>query len=192
MLHSIPFESQFEWIRDDEYNVFFLRYSEDIGLKTNKGGIKHQKIDPKIVDVYPILNSYRCPVRIIGMYLSLLPQHRSCRAFYLQPLREYSVDCWFADQPVGVNKLQKVVKVICEKGGLPGHYTNHSPRATAATRLYHNNCEEQIIQEITGHWSLAVRSYKRTCPEQRKFASRCVNSVECNSTEPPAKRFKFN
>ena len=76
--------------------------------------------------MFPIPGSYHCPVRIIGMYLSLLPQSRTSNAFYLQPLRNYTPDCWFEDRPVGVNKLQKVVKVICEKGGLPGYYTNHS------------------------------------------------------------------
>ena len=32
-----------------------MRYCEDIGLKTNKGGIKHRKIEPEVVDVYPVL-----------------------------------------------------------------------------------------------------------------------------------------
>ena len=188
VLRSMPFKSQFEWIRDDNLNVYYLHYTEDIGLKTNKGGIKHQKFEPKVVDVYPVLNSYRCPVRIISMYMSLMPENRMTSAFYLQPLRYFTPTCWYANSPVGVNKLQKVVKVICEKGGLPGYYTNHSLRATCATRLYHNNCDEQLIQEITGHRSLAVRSYKRTCPDQRKFASRCI----AGGDQPPVKRQKFN
>ena len=189
VLRSIPFDSQFEWVRDEKLHVYFLRYTEDIGLKTNKGGIKHQKLDPKIVDVYPS-NSYRCPVRIIGMYLSLLPQDRKCNAFYLQPKKNFNCNCWYEDRPVGVNKLQKVVKVICEKGSLPGYYTNHSLRASAATRLYHNNCDEQLIQEITGHRSLAVRSYKCTCQGQRKYASYCVNGGVSSAFESDSKRFK--
>ena len=40
VLCSIGFNSQFEWMRDDVSDVFFLRFTEDIGLKTNKGGIK--------------------------------------------------------------------------------------------------------------------------------------------------------
>ena len=131
-LRSIPFQSQFYWCRDDN-GTTFLKYQEDIGLKTNKGGIKHRKIDVKSVDIYPLPNSYRCPLRIIGMYLSLLPQNRTCSAFYLNPLKVHSNDCWFQDKPVQVNKLQKVVKIICDKAGLPGFYTNHSLRATAAT-----------------------------------------------------------
>ena len=32
----------------------FLRYTEEARFKTNKGGLKHQKVQPKVVDVYPI------------------------------------------------------------------------------------------------------------------------------------------
>ena len=190
-LHSISFNSQFQWVRDDtNCRKYYIRYTEDVGTKTNKGGLKHRKVEGKVVDVYPI-ESYRCPVRIIGMYMSLLPVNRSSNAFYLQPLRRFTPTCWYQDNPVGVNKLQKTVKVIAEQGGLPGFYTNHSLRATAATRMYHNNCDEQLIQEVTGHRSVAVRSYKRTCPDQRKFASNCVNGIGKDSCESPPKRMKY-
>ena len=191
-LRSIPFDSQFQWVRDDYYGQYFLRYTEDLGMKTNKGGIKHRKIEAKTVDVYPIQNSYRCPVRIIGFYLSVLPVNRTQNAFYLQPLKNYTPTCWFQDTPVGVNKLQKVVKIIAQKGGLPGFYTNHSLRATTATRLYHNNCDEQLIQEITGHRSVVVRSYKRTCQNQRKVASNCITGFQNENSEPEFKRQKLN
>ena len=55
------------------------------GFKTNKGGIKHRKVEPKVVDMYPIRDESRCPVRIILYYLSKFPPNRNCEAFYLQP-----------------------------------------------------------------------------------------------------------
>ena len=165
----------------------FLRYEENIGLKTNKGGLHHCKIDPKVVDVYPIPNSNRCPIKIFEEYLSLMPPNRSCNAFYLQPLKNYSATCLFQNSAVGVNKLQQVVKILCKRAGLTGRYTNHSLRATAATRLYHSNFDEQVIQEITGHRSLAVKVYKRTCSTQHQLASNCVSGC----LEPPSKRAKY-
>ena len=42
---------------------------------------------------------------------------------------------------------------MCKKAGIVGYYTNHSLRATAATRLQHHNIEEQQIMERTGHRS---------------------------------------
>ena len=187
-LRSIPFDSQFEWIHDEVKGQYFIRYTEDLGLKTNKGGLRHRKIDTKSVDVFPIPNSYRCPVRIIGYYMSLMPMNRSTNAFYLQPLKNFTPTCWYQDSPVGVNRLQKTIKSIAKKGGLPGFYTNHSLRATCATRLYHNNCDEQLIMEITGHRSNSVRSYKRTCSDQRRVASNIING---NISEPPCKRSKL-
>ena len=175
VLRGLPFHSQFKFMRDCDGEVF-IRYTKDIGLKTNKGGIKHRKIKPKQVDMYASLNPERCPIRIILRYLSLLPKTRSCDAFYLQPRCKYFRKSWFLNRPAGVNRLRNVVKDVCEKAKLPGFYTNNSLRSTSATKLYQNNIDEQLIQEIMGHRSLAVRSYKRTSDPQRKFASKCLFS----------------
>ena len=94
LLRSPPFKSQFEFFTDNEGNPY-IRYTEDLGLKTNKGGLKHRKIDPKIVHMYSIPNKDRCPVTIISKYLSLLPNERKCTAFYLQPLQKFKTTFWF-------------------------------------------------------------------------------------------------
>ena len=124
--------------------------------------------------MYAIENAEHCPVRLIIKYLSLLPKDRKCSSFYLQPKKKFSENCWYFDRPVGVHKLSGVVKDICTKAKLPGFYSNHSLRSSAATVMYRANIDEQLIQEITGHRSLAVRSYKRTCSSQRKMASNCI------------------
>ena len=74
-----PFSSQFSFMTDEEGQIF-VRYKEELGFKTNKGGIKHRKIEPKEVDVYPVENPERCPVRILLKYLSVLPPNRNCKA----------------------------------------------------------------------------------------------------------------
>ena len=153
-----------------------LRYSEDIGLKTNKGGLRHTKVEPKVVDVYPIENQECCPVEIIAKYLSLIAKNRKCLSFHLHPLKNYSNNVWLKDKLVGVNKLRDTVKDVCKKANLPGFYTNHSLRSTSATKMYRSNIDEQLIQEITGHRSLAVRSYKRMCDNQHKIATNSIFS----------------
>ena len=126
--------------------------------------------------MYEICGSPRDPYMILCKFLSKLPPNRSCASLYLQPKANCNEDdpYWYHDRPIGVNRLQKVVSTMCSQAGLPGYYTNHSLYSTAATRLYHNKFEEQVIQEITGHRSLAVRSYKRTCDDQLKYASDCI------------------
>ena len=68
-LRSIPFKSQFQFLYDEHGKLYF-RYTEDIGSKTNKGGIKHRKIEPKVVNVYQRDNIERCPVRILHVYVA--------------------------------------------------------------------------------------------------------------------------
>jgi integrase len=53
---------------------------------------------------------------------------------------------------------------------------NHSLRSTAALHLYQAGVDEQLVMERTGHRSLeGVRSYKRTCDEQRIALSDILN-----------------
>ena len=72
-LRTIPFQSQFKFMRDPDGEIF-LRYTEDVGLKTNKGGLKHRNIEAKTVDLYASLNCDRCPLHAIIKYLTLLPR----------------------------------------------------------------------------------------------------------------------
>ena len=128
----------------------------------NKGGLKHRKVEPKSVDIYQQKNSDRCPVRLIIKYLLLLPKDHTCSAWYLQPVTKFRPGYWYVNKPAGVNHLKNVIKELCKEGGIPGYFTNHSLHSTCATNLYRANVDKQLIQEITGHHSLAVRSYKRT------------------------------
>ena len=172
-LRGLPFHSQFKFIKDSDGEIF-LWYTEDIRLKTNKGGLKHRKIEAKTVDLYATANEDHCPLRAIIKYLALLPKNRMCEAFYLQPRKKFFRKAWYLNRPVGLNKLRSAVGAMCQAAGLPSHYTNHSLHSTVAMKLYQNNVDEQIIMEITGHCSMAVRSYKRTSERQRKRASRCI------------------
>ena len=83
-LQSPPFNSQFEFLYDDNGQLYF-KYKEDVGNKTNKGGIKQCKLEPKEVYVYQTSDSSHSPVRIINYYLGLLPEKCNCKEFYLQP-----------------------------------------------------------------------------------------------------------
>ena len=174
-LCDLAFDSQFTFMRDPDGEVF-LRYAEDIGLKTNKGGIKHCKIDVKTMDLYATGHEERCPLRTIINYLSLMPQNRTCRAFYLQPQKKWFAKLWYVNRPAVVNTLHNAMRDLCRQAGLPRYYTNHSLQSTAATKLYHHSVDEQVIMEITGHRSLVVHGYKRTLDRQRKLASNCLFS----------------
>ncbi len=141
----------------------YLQYSEDIS-KNNPGGLKGRKCTPKIIKHFAnVENPHKCFVRIFKKYNTLCPSNRPLDVFFLKPLSTCTPreDCWFNPVAVGHNTLQKMTKTMCLQGGIEGFKTNHSLRATAATRLYKEGVDEQLIMERTGHHNInGVRNYK--------------------------------
>ena len=86
-----------------------------------------------------------------------LPQNCKCSSFYLQPKKKFNDTVSYENGSAGVNQLCDVVKEMHTNAGLPGFYTKHSLRSIVATKLYRNNVDEQLIREIIGHHSIAVR-----------------------------------
>jgi hypothetical protein len=82
----------------------------------------------------------------------------------------------FTKQVVGIHMLEKIVPNLLLNGGYTGKFTLHSLRATCATRLFRQGVEEQLIQEVTGHSSEAVREYKRTDDVMKEHVS---NMLQC-------------
>ena len=73
--------------------------------------------------------------------------------------------------------LEHTIARPCSAARIQGFRTNHSLRATAATRLYQAGVDEQLIMETTGHRSLeGVRSYKRTSEDQKQVLSDILNT----------------
>ncbi len=154
-LCSIGFHSQFRYTFPDGGECHTV-YREDLGTKTNKGGLMHKKLKPEVT-IYPDPeNCECCPVRVIYKYHTLLPINRKCSALYLCPHRVFVEGVWYLDMPIGINKIRGFIKEITSTAGLDGYFMNHSLRLTAATQLYQGGMEEQVITEITGHHSLAV------------------------------------
>ena len=88
-------------------------------------------------------------------------------------------------KPLGHNPLNNIVQDMCNATGISGYKTNHSLRATTATRLYQAGVDDQLIMECTG--LDVVRSYKRTSEEQRVALSDIVNL-----TAPKTKKQKVS
>ena len=153
-------------LHTDSNNGLYLQYCQDIS-KTDQGGLKHIKLDKKCVRAYASENRDRCAITLYQKYLSKCPQNRP-EPLYLRPLTKLKCKdwddepVWYMAQPIGQHTLSKMVKMICQAGSLEGYFTNHSLRASAASRLYNAGVDEQLIQETTGHKSIAVRGYKRT------------------------------
>ncbi len=154
--------SQFRMGTDGD-GVKYLIYKADPKSKTNQGGLTGHLSAPKTINIY--LNktdSLWCCVHIFEKYISLLPVDGKKSSLYLHPLSKMTKDQWYSDRPLGVNTLREMVKCLASAAGLTGKFTNHSLRATAASRMYQAGVPEKFIKEITGHKSDAVCCYKCT------------------------------
>jgi len=87
-------------------------------------------------------------------------------------------DVWFATVPVSVNTKASVVSHLRKSAGLV--FSNHTLRATAATRLFESYVDKKLIKLKTGHTSDAVRHYK--CMDTDELES-MSNVVACKKTK---------
>ena len=124
-----------------------------------------------------ITKPQRCFVRLLRKYREMCPIDPKNNAFYLQPLKKQTAESWFSREPFGHNKLSQTVQKMCSSAGIHGFRTNHSLRATSATRLFNAGADEQLIMERTGHRSVdGVRSYKRTSVQLTEDVSDILNN----------------
>ena len=91
--------------------------------------------------------------------------------FYLRQLAMPKGNVWYSCQPIGHQKLATVVGDMAKHVNLEGKITNHSLRATAASHLYQQNVDEQLVMETTGHHSNCVHNYKHMSSEQLHYLS---------------------
>ncbi len=106
----------------------------------------------------------------------MLPSEAKSSALYKYALKSTRLSPvqWYANKTIGVNSLKKTVKELTKQAGLVGHYTNHSLRSTAVTRMYNQGLDKQVIKEVTGHKSDTIRTYKRTSDNLLKTASNVI------------------
>ena len=159
--------------------VAYLKYVPDVS-KTNQGGLKHRKVPQEETIHYAnTSNPTRCLIRLYKLYNSKCPVDRPAGAFYLKPLKNPGEAVWYQKVPVGHNVLSNTVGRLCKAAGFNGHYTNHSLRATTATRLFESGIDEQLIMQRTRHRSTdAVRSYKRVTENLKEVTSSVLNRCE--------------
>ena len=162
---------------DDKY-VYYENVS-----KNRNGSFKQLHVKSKAVPLYPSPQAgQRCPVNILDTYISRLPlEAKEKDLFYVRPLDKVATEPnspWYSAVPLGKHTLQSKMKYMCASGGIKGHKTNHSLRATAATEMFRCGAPEKLIQERTGHRSVeALRTYEHLEESQHKAVSSLLSNA---------------
>ena len=175
--------SQFEK-KVDESGRLYLEYT-DRGSKTNRGGLKHMKVDNKTVKQYENLDDPdHCVVNLFETYLSFIPSTNG--NFYFRPLpNDAAGTLKFSKQSVGRNTLAKLIPNMCKVTGIEGYKTGYSGKVTCATTLYRQGFSDQLIKERTGHRSLeALHQYKRTGSNQQHQLSLALGPPSLKENKP--------
>ena len=141
-----------QFVRSHEPEMY--TYTER-GSKNRSGCLAQLNLENKVVPIHATPQHHpRCLVFLLDLYFSKLPSYAFNEdIFYLRPKSKTPVDPkekWYDCIPMGKNKLANVVKEMFAEAGL-GAKTNHSLRATGATRMFNAGVPEKIIQKNTGH-----------------------------------------
>ena len=87
-------------------------------------------------------------------------------AFFQYPKKHWKYDdeVWYNAKPIGVNKLDGMMKDINRAAELSKAYTNHSVRATAITLWSNAGVQNRHIMAISGHRSEQSLAHLNTRP----------------------------
>ena len=84
---------------------------------------------------------------------------------------------------MGVNKLNSILKDMCDAGGIPPK-TNHSGRKTLVQKLQDHGVPPNQIIQITGHKNLqSINNYSSLRERQMKNISNILSSTASTNRE---------
>ena len=86
---------------------------------------------------------------------------------------------WFKVGPVGINKLNSLVKTMAQKAGINNkRLRNHSGRKTMIQTLSENDIPPTHITQLSGHKNLkSIENYSKILTKQQMQMSKVLNSV---------------
>ena len=182
--HSMKLED-FQLCKDDN-GVEFVQFTEGI-TKTRQGGLhqKHRDFQPRMFAV----GGERCPVSLFKQFLTRRPPSlKTSGALYLsiKSNRRPEDSVWFKSQPMGVNKINEMMKGIVADTSLESagkKFTNHSARKTLVKKLKKANVERSGIVKVTGHRNTqSLDDYDEAHEDEQRQLSHAISSR--NNVDP--------
>ncbi len=128
-------------------------------------------------------NPARCPVRLYHLYESKRPKDCNNAFFLTVNYRHKSDKVWYSDMPMGPTRIGEIMGRIATRGGLVGHYTNHSVRRTMCTQLYQKGVNPILIAQLSGHKNInSLSRYTTTSFQQQRDMCGLLQGKKPSST----------
>jgi hypothetical protein len=158
--------------------------------KNHPGGIKDSESFQHIGRMYQT-NEENDGYSALRLYISKL--NPACEALFQYPKRNWKPDdkTWYENRPLGINKLDDMMKDISIAAGLSKIYTNHCVRTTSITLWSNAGLTNRHIMSISGHRSEhSLQDYnRRTSTSQLKLCSEVLSEALGNETGQSDRHF---
>ena len=165
----------------------YLEYSVERQTKTRTGENprNQRQVKPRMYQNKTAESAERDPVQVYKAYKDKRPENmlKPESPFYLavnyfktEGELKSEGSKWFKSQPMGVNKLNSLMKEMTETAGITVK-TNHSGRKTLVQKLQENNVPPNQIVQITGHKNLqSINNYSSLRERQMENISKILSS----------------
>ena len=176
-------------LKKDTEGEEYLEYNTERQTKTRTGenAMNRRSVKPRMYENLSAVPE-RNPVFLYKLYKAKRPESYmdNNAPFYLGVNHSNASKAdlptlkWFKPQPMGVNKLNSLMKDCAQLAGIgkDKRITNHSARKTLVQKLQDNNIPPTQIVQITGHKNLqSVNNYSSLREQQQQDISSILSSV---------------
>ena len=165
----------------------YLEYSVEQQTKTRTGENprNQRQVRPRMYQNKTAESAERDPIQVYKAYKYKRPENmwKSDSPFYFtvnyfktEGELKSEGSKWFKSQPMGVNKLNSLMKEMIETAGISVK-TNHSRRKTLVQKLQDNDVPPNQIVQITGHKNLQlINNYSSLRERQMENISKILPS----------------
>ena len=140
--------------------------------------------------MFAIQSNEKCrPVKTYKDYAEKRPAEMNTddAPFYLavNNVKSGSGKPWFKKAPVGVNKLNTLMKTKEKKAGLGPNFKNHSGRKTMIQTLVNNDVPPTDIMQLSGHKNVqSITNYSTVSQKQQLNMSHTLTGLSSGEIAP--------
>ena len=178
-------KSSFKFEQDAQGRCY-VTMAHDEATKNHPGGVDDVQSSEKHGRMY---KTQKNNDGYTAMRLYIEKLNPKCEAFFQYPKKNWSNSdaVWYENRPLGVNKLDNMMKEISQSAKLSRSYTNHCVRATAITLWSNAGIANRHIMSISGHRNeQSIAHYNCRPSTQQLHSCSEVLSRGLATSAPPA------